>query len=333
MKSSYLLAAAIMSAAAVAYADDAPLTLASLDNSAAPTLDAPVLTLADAAASAPKPYTKGAPLPVHTIEGYGGLAVTPMAYLVNPGDPASPVALPSVSATYVNLGSKNLESFAITETLFQRIELGYAAARFDIGNTRGDIQNATTVDVGQDVWLHNFNVRGLIIPENTWCKFMPAVTVGAHFKYNDGISAVNRSLGGLLNSLGYARCSGTDFTLTATKMFTEFGRPVIVSAGLRESQSSHAGFFGFSKDWSLTFEGNVSCLVLDNVLVAYEFRQKTDPYNQVPGLIEGEDNWHAIDVAWIINNHATLTAGWGTFGTMLNSEADCAWWLQFKYEF
>ena len=52
-----------------------------------------------------------------------------------------------------------------------------------------------------------------------------------------------------------------------------------------------------------------------------------------PGLIGDEDNWHAIDVSWIINGHMTLVAGWGAFGNIANGSENGACWLQFKYEF
>jgi len=45
-------------------------------------------------AQAEQPATKGPPLPFHTIEGYGGGALTPMAYLVNPARRATSSACP-----------------------------------------------------------------------------------------------------------------------------------------------------------------------------------------------------------------------------------------------
>ena len=79
--------------------------------------------------------------------------------------------------------------------------------------------------------------------------------------------------------------------------------------------------------------GHGHSLPLDNVAVAYEFRQKTDPYGQIPGLINGEDNWHAFDLGLILNKNTTLVAGYGIFGTLANASADGAWWLHLKHEF
>jgi hypothetical protein len=68
-------------------------------------------------------------------------------------------------------------------------------------------------------------------------------------------------------------------------------------------------------------------------VLAYEFRQKPDPYGQIPGLIGDEDHWHGFDAAVILSEHATFCAGYGIFGTCCNTEANGVWWLQLKYEF
>jgi hypothetical protein len=310
---------------------------------------APTLTLDNAAATevaAPAPSglklfpdadTKGPPLPFHTIEGYGGGAITPIAYLVN--NPGKNVVFgrPSVAASYVNAGSKDLEALTFTETLFGRVELGFGADRLGIGSLRNAIKKATTVDIEKnDVYLYNFNARYAVVDEGDFgISWLPAATVGAHYKYNPDIADINRSLGGALRTIGYHKSSGEDFTLTFSKMFPKslFDRPLIVSAGLRESQAADLGLLGFGHDWSLTLEGNIVYLPTDWLVLAYEFRQKDDPYGNITGLIGHEDNWHAFDASWIINKNATLVLGYGAFGTLANSQADNAFWVQFKYEF
>lgn len=294
---------------------------------------------AQAAAAAPE---KGPPLPFHTIEGYGGGAITPMAYLVNPGSDCCVFGKPAAAMSYVNLGRKNLDALTVSETLFGRVELSYGADRLGLGDLPKDIETATTVDIDRtDVWLHNFNVRALLIKENDTIADipLPAVTAGIHFKYNNSIATINKQLdaavAGGLGSIGYARSNGEDFTFTATKTFPKLlGRPLITTAGLRLSQAANLGFLGFGDKYHATFEGNIAFLPLDNVLIAYEFRQKTDPYTLALAPVVGdEDNWQAIDVALILNKNSTLVAGYGHFGTLANSEANGAWFFQLKYEF
>jgi hypothetical protein len=302
-------------------------------------------TVAEAAGNAPAPAPeKGPPLPFHTIEGYGGGAITPMAYLVNAGDECTLFGKPAGAMSFVGAGSKNLDALTVTETLFGRVELGYGAERLGLGTLPSDIRTATTVDIGHsDLWLHNFNIRGLVIKENDPVLKellggldVPAFTVGIHFKYNDSIADINNKLGGALNTIGYNSASGEDFTFTATKTFAKgfFGKPLIATAGLRLSEAADLGFLGFGSTYNATFEGNVAILPWDRVLIAYEFRQNTDPYNlALNPLIGTENNWSAIDVGLILNPHSTFVAGWGHLGNLANAEADSAWYVQMKYEF
>jgi len=283
----------------------------------------------------PAAAQKGPPLPFHDIEGFGGGAITPIAYLVNPPLGGDILGLPSVAASYVNLGSKNLEAFTLTENVAGRIELGFGADRLDLGNLPRAIASATSVDVhASDLWLYNFNVRALVIPENSFdAKWVPAVTVGAHYKYNDGIADINNRLGGALGSIGYRTDDGVDFTATATKAFPNvFGRPLIVSVSGRGTEAAQLGFLGFGHVYKANVEANVVYLPFDWLVVAYEYRAKQDPYKVIPGLINKEGDWHAFDVSWLINSHTDLTGGIGYFGVLANTRADAAFWVQLKYE-
>jgi len=292
--------------------------------------------------SAP-PAEKGPPLPFITIEGQGGGAITPMAYLVNPAPEGNIFGKPSVAFDMIGLNGKNLNTFMVTENLFGRIEFGFAADDLSLGTLPGAIERNTPtyVDIGRsDVWLYNFSLRGLLVKENAGENdWVPAVTIGAIFKTNDGIRQINQRLGGVLDTIGYARENGTDFTLTATKTLPHgfFCKPLILTAGLRESQAANLGFLGFSDTYRASFEGSVAVLPFDRWLFAYEFRQKSSPYGTITlnneTIIGGEDNWHAFDAALIINKHTTFVAGAGIFGNLANAEANSAWFMQLKYEF
>jgi len=286
---------------------------------------------------------KAPPLPFHTIEGYGGGAITPMAYLVNPGPKDCFFGKPAAALSVGNFGDKQLSAITVTETLFDRIELGYGCDRLGLGDLPNDIQDTTKTDIETgDVWRHNFNVRFLLVKEDTCLAGipLPAITAGVHVKYNDGIAQINDNLGGALSTIGYRHDSGTDFTLTMTKNIAKLvGRPLFLTAGLRESEAAQLGFLGFGDTYHTTFEGNIVYMPTDRIVLAYEFRQKADPYGTIassePGefLIGPENNWHAIDAAYILNKHTTLCAGWGHLGNLANSEANGSWWMQIKYEF
>lgn len=283
---------------------------------------------------------KAPPLPLHTIEGVGGIVITPVAYLVNPGPAGTTFGLPAASVTYVKANTKNVETAAITETLFGRVELGYAASRFGVGNLVDDVKGATTVGIDDSVIVNNFNARVLALPEGSFDLPLPAVTVGAAFKYNDGIDKINSQLGGALTGIGYDSDTGVDFTLTATKAFPKiFGRPLLVTAGLRLSEAEQLGYLGFGDKYRATFEGNLAYGVLDWLWLAAEFRGKANAYQTIPNAKKGgylvgrEDNWWTVGAAFIVNPHATVTVGWGHFGQLLNTTEDKGLAIQAKYEF
>lgn len=291
----------------------------------------------NAEADAAKKPAKAPPLPFHTIEGYGGGAITPMAYLVNPGPEGAIFGLPSgaYSQVFMPNGKKDLEAWTFTETLLRRLELGYGFDRLGLGTLPQDISDATDVGIGtHHVLLHNFNARALLLEEGSFRLPLPALTFGTQFKYNDGIQAIDHKLGGALKDIGLDKSNGVDFTLTSTKTFVlpVIKRPLITTAGIRGSSAAQIGLLGYGDKWRPSFEGNVAFLPTDWLLVAYELRQKQSPYGTIPGLIGKEDSWNAIDVSWIVNSHITLVGGWGAFGNVTNERENGTWWLQLKYE-
>lgn len=285
----------------------------------------------------PPPAEEPPPLPFHTIEGYGGGGITPMAYLVNPGPKGCVFGLPAFAATAAWMGKKNLQAYSVSETLWERLELSYAYDRFGVGDLDDDIKDATGIDIDHNtVIMHNFNARLGLIQENAWGTKLPAITAGIHYKTNEDIDSIDHTLGGALSNIGYRKSSGTDFTLVATKAFKScwtLNRPLMLSGGLRSSEAAQLGFLGFGSERRTTFEGNIVYMPRDNIVLGYEYRQKKNPYDQIPGLLGPEDDWHSIDACWVVNKHLTLTGGWGIFGNLCNTRENGGVFFQAKFEF
>lgn len=276
------------------------------------------------------------PLPAHGIEGYGGIFATYSAYLVNSAKEGEIFGLPSVAFTYVNFGhSRDLNAFTITETLWDRVELGYGYDRFNAGDLPEDIFRTTGMSMDDDyVGLHNFNARVALLKENDFeQQWVPAVTLGVHYKYNDTIDDIDSDLNGTLNAIGIEGDDGVDFTLYASKTVPIFGRPVIFDLGLRESESAHIGLLGFTGDYELTVEGNVAVLITDFMLIGGEYRMKPDNYDRIPGLVEEEDDWWTLCLGFIVTKNLCVDFGYGHFGDVLNHEANGSWGGRVKWEF
>jgi len=339
------LAGPLHAAQAAPLGNDGQTWLAALDDAAAkePAATAPAAAGDQAspekeAHAAPAGDCKCVPLPFHCIEGYSGGAITPMAYLCNYcncGCGGKHMTCPTVSYSYMNISTKHLHTFAVTQTFWNRVELGYAMNQLWLGSLYDDIRKMGLNPVRRDVIMHNFNVRGKLLEENSFGLPLPAVAAGVHFKYNYGLEDINRRVGNAFDTIGYDKNYGVDYTLTATKMFPTlaFGRPVIVTGGLRLSRASQLGLMGFGDTYRPSFEGSVVCLPTDWLVLGYEFRQKRNPYGKIPGLIGDEDNWHALSTSVIVNKHLTISALAGLCGNVANANADTTWGLQLKYEF
>ena len=193
-------------------------------------VEASVDDATEAAAPAEPP-----PLPFHTIEGVGGGAITPMAYLVNPGDECHVFGKPAVALTYVNLGRKNLTSFPLPKR-FQCVEFGYAADRLGLGTLPSYIHTATGIEMNEtDIWLHHFNVRALIVKENTSRRDPPARDhSGRAFQGERQYRGCQPGARGRhrVATIGYRDSNGIDYTLTATKTIPPdvLGRPLFSPA-------------------------------------------------------------------------------------------------------
>jgi hypothetical protein len=241
--------------------------------------------------------------------------------------------MPTAGYTFVRAGTKTIQEVHVSQTFYRRIELGYTMNTVDLGDFPRDVRRATGVDIGfQHVVLHNFNLRGLVIEEG---KYNPAVTAGATFKYNPDVQTIDRRLGGGVRALGMARSNSTDFTLTATKTVIEplLKRPLILTGGIRFSEAAQLGYLGFGDTYRMTGEGSVVYLITDWLGVAYEYRQKKNPYDTLGRLVGKEGAWQAVDVAFIVNEHITFAVGWLCTGNVANGRVDNGWGFQLKYEF
>jgi len=281
----------------------------------------------------------GPPLPTHNVEGNSGVFITSTAYLANPPEEGEVFGLPSFSISFAAIGEKDFESFAVTENILGKIELGYALERIGLGDWPADVKAATGIHVKNHVLVHNFNTRLMVIEEGGFeCGWMPAVTFGAHFKWNDGHDDINRQTNGLCNMLGSDHDFGTEFTAVATKTITDWlPKPLIVSAGLRNGDAIHTGLIGFAGERRTTFEGSVIYFLTDKLLLAGEYRQKSDLLEQCSmggkHLIKAENDWFDICLGYVVNDHLTIAGGYANFGNVFNHREDNVWAIQLKYEF
>ena len=284
----------------------------------------------NAMATAEKPM----PLPLHEIEGNGGVFSTLSAYLVNPPRNGEPVGRPSVGFGYIDIGhGRDLAAWTLTETPWKRLELGFGYDRLDLGDLPTEIAAQDKIVINNTLGLYNANARLQILQEGQFDqKWLPAITAGIHYKYNDGVSQINNQLGGALDAMGLSHDQGLDYTLYASKMLTFLPRPVLVNLGGRATKSAELGLLGFTDHYSFVFEGSIVALLTDKFVVAGEYKQQPRGFNS-SSLIGAPDDWWTLDAGYVINRHMTFAVGYGHFGTVANHAANGVWGLTTKWEF
>lgn len=277
---------------------------------------------------------KPPPLPLHQIEGNGGIFATLSAYMVNPPRNGEPVGRPSLGFSYVDLGhGQNLTALTLTESPWKRLELGYGYNHFELGDLPTQIALGGGPEIEHSVNFHNFNGRLQILKEGEFSqKWVPALTAGIHFKHNDGIGQIDDQLGGALGGIGIEDHSGLDFTLYASKLIAGLPRPVLFNVGSRLTKGAWNGLAGFTEDYSALFEGNVVVFVTDRLALAAEYKQQANDYTPTP-LIKKSGDWWTIDAAYVVSKHFTVAVGYGHFGNVLNHEANSVWGITTKFEF
>jgi hypothetical protein len=276
------------------------------------------------------------PLPFHSVEGVGGAFSTSSAYLVNPAKEGDVFGLPSIGGIYVHVGNgRHLAALTVTETLWDRLELGYAWDNFDMGDLPQDIERATSIRIRDHaVDMHNFNARVCLVKDGEFDQpWLPAITLGGHYKLNDTLEDIDADLMGTLTGIGIAEHDGFDYTLSLTKMVTFLPRPLLLNATVRATEAAHIGLLGFTDDYEVVVEGSVCALLTDRFILAGEYRQKPDEYDAIPGLVGGEDDWWTICAGYIVNDHMTISGGYAHFGELLNHVANSSWGVAVKYEF
>jgi hypothetical protein len=284
-----------------------------------------------AEAKAEKPM----PLPLHELGGSGGLFCTLSAYLVNPPRNGEPVGRPAIGFGYMNIGyGRDMAVLTVTETPWKRLELGFGYDYLNLGDLPTQIKGRGGPTIDDNLALYNANVRLQILREGEFGqKWLPAITAGAHYKYNSGAAEIDNQLHGELTAIGLSEAQGVDFTLYGSKLLTFLPRPVVVSLGGRATTSAETGLLGFTDYYSFVFESSVAVLLTKRIMVAAEFKEIPDNFTPIPGLIGKPNNWYTFALGYVINPHMTVAVGYGHFGTVGNHTANCVLGISTKYEF
>lgn len=207
----------------------------------------------------------------------------------------------SAHGTAIELSAYGWRSYGLLVGIGDRLELSYARADFDtrdIGALLG-IGQGYTFNV--DTFGAKLRVAGDVVYGETW---LPQIAVGIEHKRSRD--------GALVRALGAAEASGTDYTLSATRLF--LARSLLVNGTLRYSQANELGLLGFGSaagaGYKLQFEGSLGYQLSRRAVVGAEVRTKPD------NLGLGDDDWMDVFAAYALSRNVTLTAAYVDLGSI-----------------
>jgi hypothetical protein len=239
---------------------------------------------------------------VNTIEGAGGGGLATWALISGYGT-RDGVGL-NAHVTYADTGGYNLLTPGIAVDLFDRVELSYAYQSFDTQHT------GALLGLGQNYAFHQ-NILGAkvklfgdaIYDQDEWC---PQLAAGLQYKSNDR--------GAIIRAIGGESSTGTDFYLSATKVF--LAQSLLLDATLRMTKANQFGILGFGgdrdKNYSAQFEGSVAYLISRKFAVGIEYRTKPNNLS-----IAREDNAYDVFAAYFINKNVSLTVAYVDLGNIV----------------
>lgn len=232
--------------------------------------------------------------PMTNVEGVGGCALNPLAYVANPIGKdetglfgSSVVSKPNVGAWHISLSESdiNWEAAGFNLSFFNRLEIGYSHEWVDV-----DV-------LDESVDKNNFSAKVNLLPEGSFgMPYLPAVSVGVIHKdtnFNDLVVA---------NHLDDD--SGEDYYVVATKTLNILPLPVILSAGVLSTKGYVRGVLGFGEDRDEAFFCNIEAVLLENIIVGWEYAQGTDVDSE-PVDYSTHSMWEA-HVCWMLSDFSLI---------------------------
>ena len=202
---------------------------------------------------------------VNTVEGAAGGGLTPWAVIGGYGARGQVGA--NAYATEVRTQDYAVKSYGAVAGISDRVELSWSRQDFDMRQVGAALSLGYGYTISQDTVGVKVRLLGsAVLDQDRW---WPQVAVGAEVKSN------NR--GALVRALGARSGRGTDWYVSATKLYLDKG--LLLNATVRETKANQYGILGFGgidNHYHTQLEGSAAYLISRNLAVGAEFRTKPD---------------------------------------------------------
>ena len=238
---------------------------------------------------------------VSQLEGSAGGGLTPWAVIGGYGTDDEIGA--NAFYTRVNTGSYHLDDAGIMIGFYNRVELSFAQQRFNTEQVGGLLGLGDGFTFKQNIIGVKVRLAGDLVVDSD--SAMPQISVGVQHKKNNQA--------GVLAFIGAKNDSGTDFYVTATKLFLADG--LLLNGTVRFTKANQIGILGFGGDENDSYkpqlEVSAAYLLSQKWVVGLEYRMKPDNLG-----IATEDNWFDAFVAYAPTKHVSFTVAYADLGNI-----------------
>ncbi len=238
---------------------------------------------------------------VSTVEGAGGGGLAPWALITGYGTENQIGG--AAFATIVNLDDYRLRSVGAAVGFYDRVEISFAQQAFDTRDVGTALGLGRGYTFKQNIFGAKVKIAGDAIYDQD--RLLPQISVGVQHKQNDN--------GNVLAALGIPHDKGTDYYITASKLFID--QRLLANVGVRFTKANQIGILGFGgpngDKLKPQFEGSLAFLVRRDLALGVEARTKRD----FIGLDESTA-WDAF-VAWFPTKNASLTVAYVDLGRIV----------------
>ncbi len=237
---------------------------------------------------------------VSTIEGSGGGGLATWATISGMGtDRAYGI---SAHVTVVELPDFRLESHGVAIGIHDRLEIAYARQNFNTRHVGAALGLGDGFTFNQDIFSAKLRLAGDLVYGPA---LLPQISVGMEHKRNLD--------GAVVRAVGARSATGTDFTVSATKLF--LSASVLANATVRVTKANQFGLLGFGGDKhaqrSVQFEGSLALMLSPRLVIGGELRTRPDNLG-----IAREDAAKDLFAAWAVGRHVTVTAAYVDIGSV-----------------
>ncbi len=239
---------------------------------------------------------------VSTVEGAAGGGITPWALIAGYGTRDSYGG--NVHYTDLSTQDFRLDTWGAAVVVMDRVEVSIARQEF-----KSDAGPLNGLRIAQDIVGVKVKLIGdVVYDQDSW---LPQIAFGAEHKSNQGLNGL---LNAPVTALGAKDTSGTDYYLSATKIFLD--QSILANLTLRDTKANQMGLLGFGGDLNnsakVKAEGSLAYLINKNWVVGAEYRDK--PRNLAA---DKESAYYDAFVAWFPTKNYSITLAYANLGSIV----------------